>query len=192
MNAWGYGTAVINERQRHVTCVAGSNGCSTPWSTAFTIDTTSGVVSQTGYPSFSGVMSQDKSMMVATMDDDGGGYNLIILQKAGGTFAQSDLTGTWNFHQLWSGDPPGNNNGWGYLTAVIDGSGSTSLYCGADSDNSCNPYGAPLSRTLTITTSGVVSQTGDPNFNLMMSQDKSILVGTDSGSNWFSILIGIK
>jgi len=41
----------------------------------------SGIVTMAGAASFHGVMSQDKSTFVATMDDGGGGYNLMIWQK---------------------------------------------------------------------------------------------------------------
>ena len=190
VNGWVYGTVVVDANgNATVTCGGSSFGCGSSLSTVLTIAAT-GVVSQTGNPDFHAVMSQDKSMLVGKTSSNSGvnGYDLLIVQKAGGTFSQSDLTGTWNVHQLWTGDPPGNWNGWGYGPLVIDGSGNGILYCGASSYSNCSQSSA----IATIDTTGVVSVAGGPNFHLMMSQDKSMVIGIDGGTNWFSMIIMMK
>ena len=63
---------------------------------------------------FHGVMSDDKRMVVATMTDGGGGSELIVLQKSGGTFAPRDLEGEWNMHSLSSGNS--GHSGWVHCT----------------------------------------------------------------------------
>ncbi len=49
-------------------------------------------------------MSADKSLIVCTGDDPRGGYRLVVMQKAGGWPALSDLEGTWHAHTLSAGD----------------------------------------------------------------------------------------
>jgi hypothetical protein len=147
----------------------------------------SGIVSIVGYTSFHGVMSQDKSTIIATMNDGGGGYNLITYQRSTGSFTSADLVGTWNFHLLTTGDSP-QWLGWAYGVSSIDGSGNITMSSITRSDgNSTLPAGG----TLSISSGGIVSVTGVPSpvFDGFMSQDKNtIIVTTNDGGGGYNLI----
>ena len=184
---WAYGTTNIDS-SGNVTwaSITRSDGNSSlPSSDTLSI-TSSGIVSGAGSASFQGVMSQDKSMIVATLDDGGGGYDLIIYQKSGGSFTTSDLQGTWNIHLLTSGDDP-QWIGWAYGTTNIDSSGNVTWASITRSDGNSS---LPSSDTLSITSSGIVSGAGSASFQGVMSQDKSMIVATlDDGGGGYDLII---
>lgn len=80
---WAYFETTIDASGNGVwTEATRSNGDSTLPSGlgAFSLST-DGILSVVGMPSIHGVMTQDKRTFVFTMDDGGGGYNLMIMQK---------------------------------------------------------------------------------------------------------------
>jgi hypothetical protein len=81
-----------------------------------------GIMTETGDASFYGVMSMDKSMIVAT-DTFGGDPEMWILMKdTAGTWSPSDMTGDWVMHAVSSGNP--GSRDWTYGHSVIDGGGN--------------------------------------------------------------------
>ena len=133
--------------------------------------------------SANGKMNQSKDIILVTDTYSGIEYELGIFTKAGGTFSQSDLTGTWNLHGLTSGDNPPQWIGWSYGGMNIDNSGALafSFMNRSDGDTSL-----PSSDSLSITSSGIVSSTGIQSFHGAMTQSKDLIVGTmtDSGGGY--------
>jgi hypothetical protein len=80
-----------------------------------------GILSKTGDASFHGVMSLDKSMMVAT-DTNGGHPELWVMMKTTGTFSKADMTGDWVMHSVSSGNS--GSRGWTYGHSVVDADGN--------------------------------------------------------------------
>lgn len=189
---WVYGTASINNSgiytESSVTKSNGGTGTNPPLTFAITAD---GVITINEFSTFHGVMSQDKNMIVGTYTDGDGGYGLIIFQKSGGTFSQSDLTGTWNFHLLTSGDSPqAQFIGWAYGTGNIDSSGNATGGSITRSNGDSSTGGADI---LSITSSGVVTGTVDPSFHGVMSQDKSMMVATmNDGGGGYDLFVWMK
>ena len=163
-----------------------SNGDSTlPTGRIFSISP-NGIVSVPGRPSFHGVMSQDKSLIVATANDDGGGYDLIIYQKSVGTFATWDFQGTWNYHVLVSGDYP-QWTGWAHGTTDFDINGVTTpiSITRSNGDSTLHPVSS-----YSITSGGIVSIAGRSSFHGVMSQDKSLIVATENdGAGGYDLII---
>ena len=81
-----------------------------------------GILSKTGDASFHGVMSLDKSMIVAT-DTNGGNPELWVMMKTpAGTFSTADMTGDWVMHSVSSGNS--GSRGWTYGHSVVDADGN--------------------------------------------------------------------
>lgn len=118
-----------------------------------------------------GTINMGMDLMVYT-DSDTGSTNLFIMQRTGGTFTQSDLTGTWSFHTVVSGDNP-QWRGWERGTANIDDAGNITLTLYLDSDgNTALPGGD----TWTIDGAGIVTSSGS--LHGKMSLNKELVVGT--------------
>jgi hypothetical protein len=73
--------------------------------------------------SFHGVMSMDKTMIVAT-DTNGGNPELWVMMK-GTTGATADMTGGWVMHAVSSGNP--GSRDWTYGHSVVDAGGNSSF-----------------------------------------------------------------
>lgn len=182
---WLYGQvsvdASINVAWLSLVC---STTCYTP-TTTLSI-TSDGIVTSTSLANFNGAMNSNKDLIVATMGDKSTssfypfyGYNLLIFQKAGGTFSQSDLTGTWNYHYIATGDSP-QWTGWVYGQVSFDSSGNLTG-AGYNSDGGTESPGG----TFAISTGGVITDTtgANPTFHAVMSSGKDIVIGTMSTNN---------
>lgn len=154
-----------------------SNGSTTVGSSYSLNVDSSGNITRPDVSTYHGAMSQDKSLMVNTRSRESNTtYALLILQKQGGSFSSADLQGTWNFHKLISG--PGAE--WRYGVDSIDANGLVTrvsrLRSGGTTDT------GPI-HTLAITANGVVSRTDQPSFHGVMSQDKNLIVVTNTSGN---------
>lgn len=105
------------------------------------------------------------------------GYNLMIAQRKGGTFATSDLAGTWQTKMLSSG---ANTQwiGWMHGSLSIDSSGLATYGALTFSDGSSHPIG---NHSFVISSDGVV--TTNPSaclgeYNGVMSQNKNLIIAT--------------
>ena len=184
---WAYGTTNIESNGDSTwTSITRSNGDSTlPSPRSYSI-TSNGIVSAAGFTSGHGVMSQDKNMIVVTANDGGGGYDLIIYQKSGGTFTAGDLQGTWNFHLLTSGDSP-QWTGWAYGTSIFSSNGDLTPISITRSDGNSN---LGPTRSFSITSDGIVSVAGSASFHGVMSQDKNMFVATaNDGGGGYDLII---
>jgi hypothetical protein len=77
-------------------------------------------MSNTGDASFYGVMSMDKSMIVAT-DTNGGHPEIWVMMKTA-TASTADMMGDWVMHGVSSGNP--GSRGWTYGQSIVDASGN--------------------------------------------------------------------
>jgi hypothetical protein len=147
-----------------------------------------------------GVMSDDKSVIVAVATDTSSGSNkyllriyqmINILPISGGVdpnpvFALSDLVGTYGIRNL----QVGTSNLWATGAMTVDSSGSAVFSAFADSNGgSVSPAGISLG----ITTDGILSNSADTTFHGKLSYFKDMIVftRTESAGN-YSLSVGIK
>jgi len=76
-------------------------------------------MTQTGNASFYGVMSMDKSMIVAT-DTNGGNPEIWVMMR-NTTASTADMMGDWVMHSVSSGNA--GSRGWTFGHSVVDASG---------------------------------------------------------------------
>ncbi len=89
---------------------------------------TNGVVN--GIVNGTGVMNANKDVMTVVRSAPTGGYELAVLTKAGGTFAQADMAGTWMAYGIKvSADAPL----WYYVKQTIDSLGNATCVAYQDS-----------------------------------------------------------
>jgi hypothetical protein len=120
-SGWAYGTMQFISGSASITSMTTNSGLGGGGNFLFAMDG-NGIMTETGDPSFSGVMSFDKSMIVAT-DTFGGNPELWILMKDTlGTYSTSDMMGDWVMHAVSSGNP--GSRDWTYGHSVVDGSGN--------------------------------------------------------------------
>ena len=119
-SGWAYGTMQFVFGSASITSMTTNAGVGGGGNFVFSMDGT-GILTNTGDVSFHGVMSTDKSMIVAT-DTNGGNPELWVLMKdATGTFSTTDMMGDWVMHAVSSGNP--GSRGWTYGRSVVDASG---------------------------------------------------------------------
>jgi len=185
---WAYGSTTMNSSGAGTWIAitrSDENNSLPPHSMNLSISP-SGIVS-VGGASFPGAMSNDKSLIVLTGNDGGGGYNLIISQRSGGAFNASDLVGTWNLHGLNVGSTT--NPGWFYGTDVISSNGNSNMTTYM-SNGTTSPN---QQETLSIDySSGIVSAAGHSSASgrIVMSNDKTMMIGVsnDSGGGYDLII----
>jgi hypothetical protein len=122
-SGWAYGTMVISAGFVDITPITTNNGSATTGNFIFSMDA-NGVMTKAGDLSFHGVMSMDKTMIVAT-DTSGGNPELWVMMKATGTYSSTDMTGDWVMHAVSSGNP--GSRDWTYGHSVVDASGSSTF-----------------------------------------------------------------
>lgn len=137
-----------------------------------------GIINGSSPSKFHGKMNQSKDLVVATMNDGGGGYSLLIFQKAGGTFSTADLQGNWWNHGLVSGDAPAQRIGWFYTNWSSDASGNFTALSHRDSTGLTT---IPTGGTFSVSPSGVVTSAFLPSFHGILNQKKDMIVWTFTG-----------
>ncbi len=119
-SGWAYGTMTFVSGSATITSMTTSAGVGGGGSFSFSMDG-AGIVTENGNASFYGVMSSDKTMIVAT-DTEGGTPALWVLMKDTTTYSMSDTTGDWVMHAVSSGNP--GSRQWAYGQSVMDASGN--------------------------------------------------------------------
>jgi hypothetical protein len=136
-------------------------------------------------------MDQDKGIIVGVDTGVGGPLSIVALIKGGGSFATSDLQGTWHLYVLDDGpssiEPGGDIPSWVRGTLAINADGSIT---GGSAVSSDGPSFTFSGGSLSITSSGIVSGTVDivgedseSISQIKMDQDKSIIVGVGTNSS---------
>ncbi len=192
-SGWSYGTVTIDPVGNMVwsDCLDSEGDTEMDDAPDTALITSGGIVSLPNHGTFHGVMSLDKNTVVGTMTSTGEGYKdyeLIVLQRSGGTFAAIDFKGIWNMNSLESGDV--NNNGWSRGTVNIDNSGNMTWISYLDSDGDTSIEGTP--NTVSITPSGIVTVDtvdNDTTFHGVMSLDKSIVFATVGAGEGHELIV---
>jgi hypothetical protein len=120
-SGWAYGTMQFIFGSAGITSMTTNTGLGGGGNFAFSMDN-NGIMTKSGDASFYGVMSMDKSMIVAT-DTNGGNPELWVLMKdTTGAFSTTDMMGDWVMHAVSSGNP--GSRGWTYGQSIVDASGT--------------------------------------------------------------------
>jgi hypothetical protein len=124
-SGWGYGTMQFVSGAATITSGTTNTGVGMVGNHVFSMDN-NGIMTQAGNISFYGVMSIDKSMIVAT--DTRGGYPelWVMMRDTGGTYYTADMMGDWVMHAVSSGNP--DSRGWTYGHSVVDASGNDTFH----------------------------------------------------------------
>ena len=186
-NLWQYGTFIVNTSgtvtHTSTTRSNGDSGVPDPETLVVAAD---GTVTSTANPSFNGILSSDKKVLVLTMSDFSMD-NLCIAVKAGATYAQSDLTGTWMWHALGAED---GNNFWAYGNSTIDQTGNQTFEAFTTS------FGTATfdSGLVTLTSDGIIADASDSSVHGVMSANKDIAIVTLNSSSSLipSLFVGVK
>jgi hypothetical protein len=118
-SGWAYGTMGISAGFAGITPMTTNNGLGTTGNFTFSMDG-NGVMTKAGDPSFYGVMSMDKSMIVAT-DTNGGHPEIWVMMKTA-TASTADMVGDWLMHSVSSGNT--GSRDWTFGHSVVDASGN--------------------------------------------------------------------
>ena len=124
-SGWAYGTMQFTLGNATITSMTTNTGSGGSGNFAFSMDA-NGIMTKTGDASFHGVMSMDKSMIVAT-DTNGGHPEIWVMMKStvGTTFSMDDMMGDWVMHSISSGNP--GSRDWTYGHSVVDATGQNTF-----------------------------------------------------------------
>jgi hypothetical protein len=167
---------------------------------AFSIDG-NGIMSKTGDASFYGVMSMDKTMIVATDTNGSNPEVWIMMKNTTGTYSTADMMGDWVMHSVSSGNS--SSQGWTYGHSVVDASGN-------DTFSGMMGSGGPVSSSqMTFTMNGgVMTMNGTgggmgggmmgggmmtQTFHGIMNESKNMMVSTyTDGTGGYPFSIQVK
>jgi hypothetical protein len=121
-SGWAYGTIEFISGSASITSMTTNSGVGGGGNFTFSMDG-SGIMTEALDASFHGVMSMDKTMIVAT-DTNGGNPELWVMMK-GTTGTTADMTGDWVMHAVSSGNP--GSRDWTYGHSVVDASGNSTF-----------------------------------------------------------------
>ncbi len=175
---WNYGEMTVTDNGvATVTSMTRKNGdTSVPPPFALAV-TSNGTVTGLS-PGYHGVMSSDRSLVVGTMNDGSGGFNLIVFERRNGdlTYSSADLQGTWNMHAIVTSDNAARTT-WmrNVLTVAGSGSGNGTITNNVRGDG--RVY-SPAPATVSIASDGLVTIAELPSSHGVMSLDKNTIVLT--------------
>ena len=196
---WSYYTAAIDS-SGHLTTFSscldstGSTTCPSNGTLTWTIDG-NGVITESGSGASSNTkmtMTSNKNFIAGTDGSSpstasGVTEELRIIQKVTGTYNSADLhSKNFVYHQLTTGTS-GTSNAWGYGAGSIDGFNVINISSSKDPSGSVTPevYG-----TLSLnTTTGIVTMSGSPTFQGFLADDKKTIVGTETVSTNYRLVI---
>jgi hypothetical protein len=124
-SGWAYGTMEFVSGVAGITSITTNIGPGTIENFEFSMDPNGIMTETTGATSFHGVMSMDKSMIVATRTNGGNPELWVMMKGTAGTTA--DMAGGWVMHSVSSGNT--GSRDWTYGHSVVD-AGGTSTFTG--------------------------------------------------------------
>jgi hypothetical protein len=177
-SGWGYGAGTIDgSGDIHLTSQFDDVGPLDPApdpAGQFTIDTVTGVVSESGR-GYKGFITPDKTtvfLVTTLIEGTSTSYELLTLSlNPAKTFAL--LEGTYRFHAIWTG-----TSGWAHGTLAMSSTGDGTILGITTSEG--NLSGGSV--TLSILSDGTVEWTGDPIFRGTLSSNGSLMIGTSTDS----------
>jgi len=193
-NGWNYIKWKF-DRSGNATCLeyASSNGghsCKGHSFGGWSVSNT-GTVTIAGQKSVNGILSLDKSMGVATMNDGSSGFSLGIITKTSTLpFSNADLKGTWYLHALSSGS----SARWFRIKMAIDDAGNATCLEKLDSDGSAICFPGTDSGWA-VASNGVLTNSGRPSLHGIMSKDRQTLVMTlddDQDAGAYNLWVMVK
>lgn len=148
-----------------------------------------GIVTDALDADFKGFLTPDKKVLIVTSTTPRQpgvtNYNLMVITISGGSFAQADLVGNWNFHNFGAGA----SSEWSYGTLTIDASG-TGTHSGY---NSSAGYPTPPSSSFSITSNGEITTPANSSWHGSISSGKDLICATaTTGTGEYNIYLGVK
>jgi hypothetical protein len=124
-SGWAYGNMQIVSGSASILTMTTNNGLGATGNFIYSMDAT-GIMSKTGDSSFYGVMSMDKSMIVAT-DTNGVNPELWVMMRTtqGTTYSMTDMMGDWVMHSVSSGNPASRD--WTFGHSFVDAGGNNTF-----------------------------------------------------------------
>ena len=205
-SGWAYGTMTFVSGAASITSITTNNGPGTLGNFTFSMDT-NGIMTRPPLvdPSFYGVMSLDKSMIVAT-DTSGGQPELWVMMRTtqGTAYSGTDMTGAWVMHSVSSGNPVSRD--WTFGHSFVDSGGTNTFSQMVGSAGAISPIPAPMRMAMNIAT-GVMTIPGPgvgtgggmmgggmttATFHGIMNEAKNMMISTytDGGGGYpFSIQV---
>jgi hypothetical protein len=121
-SGWAYGTMEFISGSASITSMTTNAGVGGGGNFTFSMNG-NGIMTEALDASFHGVMSMDKTMIVAT-DTSGGNPELWVMMK-GTTGTTADMAGDWVMHAVSSGNP--GSRDWTYGHSVVDAGGNSTF-----------------------------------------------------------------
>jgi hypothetical protein len=201
-SGWAYGTMGIISGSASFTSMTTNAGVGGGGTFRFSMDAT-GIMTEALDTSFHGVMSLDKSMIVAT-DTNGGQPELWVMMRTtqGTAYSGTDMIGDWVMHSVSSGNP--GSRDWTFGHSFVDSGGTNTFSQMVGSAGAIAPIPAPNTMAMNIAT-GVMTIPGPgvgtgggmmgggmttATFHGIMNEGKNMMVSTytDGGGGYpFSI-----
>ncbi|MCP2501268.1 MAG: hypothetical protein NCA08_06860 [Deltaproteobacteria bacterium] len=203
-SGWAYGTMTFVSGAASITSINTNNGPGTFGNFVFSMDAT-GIMTEALDASFHGVMSLDKSMIVAT-DTSGGQPELWVMMRTtdGTDYSGTDMMGDWVMHSVSSGNP--GSRDWTFGHSSVDSGGTNTFSQMVGSAGAISPIPAPMTMAMNIAT-GVMTLPGPgggtgggmmgggmttATFHGIMNEAKNMMISTytDGGGGYpFSIQV---
>jgi hypothetical protein len=124
-SGWAYGTMTFVSGAATITSMTTNAGVGGGGNFSFSMDP-DGIMTDSGNTSFYGVMSMDKSMIVAT-DTNGGHPEIWVMMRTtqGTTYPMDDMMGDWLMHSVSSGNT--GSRDWTFGHSFVDASGNNTF-----------------------------------------------------------------
>jgi hypothetical protein len=147
-SGWAYGTMGIITGSASITSMTTNAGVGGGGTSVFSMNA-NGIMTEALDTSFHGVMSMDKSLIVAT-DTNGGHPELWVMMRttSGTSYATADMTGDWVMHSVSSGNT--GSRDWAYGHSVVDSSGTNTFSQMMGSTGAISP--AQMTMTMNLAT----------------------------------------
>lgn len=135
-----------------------------------------GIVTLSGDPTWTGYLSADKTVLVATKTRDSAAhsYAVIVLTRLGQSYAQADLAGTYGFYRLVASEAGG---GWAFGNMGIDASGTATM---TSFTTNVGPQPVPGPQVVTLAADGVIHNPASATYHSVMGFEKDLTVRTET------------
>jgi hypothetical protein len=202
-SGWAYGTMQIVSRIASILTMTTNAGVGGGGNFTFSMDG-SGIMTEVEDASFYGVMSMDKSMIVAT-DTNGSNPELWVMMRTtqGTTYSMADMMGDWVMHSVSSGNT--GSRDWTFGHSVVDAGGNNTFSQMMGRTGVISPTQMTMATNLVtgvITISGTAGGMGGgmmgggmmtQTFHGIMNEAKNMMVSTyTGGSGGYPFSIQVK
>ena len=199
-SGWAYGTMQFTFGSASITSMTTNAGLGGGGNYTFSMDG-NGIMTEALDASFHGVMSMDKSMIVAT-DTNGSNPELWVMMKTTtATYSTADMMGDWVMHAVSSGNT--GSRDWTFGHSVVDSGGNSTFSQMMGSAGVISPTSMTF-----VMTGGVMTMTGTgggmgggmmgggmmtQTFHGIMNEAKNMMVSTyTDGTGGYPFSIQVK